>query len=296
MKNWLNEYRASLKAIEVEETLDLIIYRPLGFLLVKLIYKTSITPNQLTFLALIAGAVAGYFFSLGTAQSFAIGAALYFLFNVFDCSDGQLARLKRNGTLAGRIIDGIADYVSGILVYVGIGMGFADHQEHKTLWWTLLSLAALSNILHSIVTDNERNRFMKHAWGKSDQFGDDLEIYRNEFQRLKRDRKYGLSLVVIYIYLKYMLVAIKVSSHTKHHKTESHFNPQQYYQANKSLIKMWTFLGPTTHITLLVLSTLLYRPEWFIMLMIVPYNLYWLLVSIIQKRTNQKLKTATTHA
>jgi phosphatidylglycerophosphate synthase len=296
MKNWLNEYRASLKAIEVEETLDLIIYRPLGFLLVKLIYKTSITPNQLTFLALIAGAVAGHFFSLGTAQSFAIGAALYFLFNVFDCSDGQLARLKRNGTLAGRIIDGIADYVSGILVYVGIGMGFADHQEQKTLWWTLLSLAALSNILHSIVTDNERNRFMKHAWGKSDQFGDDLEVYRKEFERLKNERKYGFSMLVIYIYLKYILLALKISSHTKHHKAESHFDPQQYYQANKGLIKMWTFLGPTTHITLLVISTLFYRPEWFIILMIVPYNLYWLVVSIMQKRINRKLKTSPIHA
>jgi phosphatidylglycerophosphate synthase len=207
-----------------------------------------------------------------------------------------LARLKRNGTLAGRIIDGIADYVSGILVYVGIGMGFADHQEQKTLWWTLLSLAALSNILHSIVTDNERNRFMKHAWGKSDQFGDDLEVYRKEFERLKNERKYGFSMLVIYIYLKYILLALKISSHAKHHKAESHFDPQQYYQANKGLIKMWTFLGPTTHITLLVISTLFYRPEWFIILMIVPYNLYWLVVSIMQKRINRKLKTSPIHA
>jgi hypothetical protein len=221
---------------------------------------------------------------------------MYFLFNVLDCSDGQLARLKRNGTLAGRIIDGIADYISGILVYVGIGMGFADHQENKTLWWTLLSLAALSNILHSMVTDNERNRFAKYAWRKSDHFGDDLEVYRNEFDRLKLERRYGFSMLVIYIYLKYMQVAIKISSPKKHPKAEVHYDPQEYYKANKRVIKLWTYLGPTTHITLLVVSTLFFRPEWFILIMIVPYNIYWLLVALIQKQTNRKLNPFPTHA
>ncbi len=290
MKNWVKEYRTSLKAIEVEETLDLIVYRPLGFLLVKAVYRTSITPNQLTFLALIAGAISGHFFSLGTAHAFVIGGLMYFLFNVLDCSDGQLARLKRNGTIAGRIIDGIADYVSGILVYLGIGIGYVNYQQDKTLWWFLLSFAALSNILHSIVTDNERNRFMKFAWGKSDQFGDDLTEYRSELERTKKNWKQWPSALVIYIYLKYMLLALKLSSHKPdNHILKKSYDQNQYYAANKKIIKMWTFLGPTTHITLIVISALINRLDWFIIAMIIPYNLYWIITAIIQKHVNQKL-------
>jgi phosphatidylglycerophosphate synthase len=33
-------------------------------------------------------------------------AALYFISNVLDCADGQIARLK-NGTKVGRIVDGL---------------------------------------------------------------------------------------------------------------------------------------------------------------------------------------------
>ena len=41
--------------VEVEEFFDLVFYRPLAYLLVKSIYRTRITPNQVTWLALLIG-------------------------------------------------------------------------------------------------------------------------------------------------------------------------------------------------------------------------------------------------
>ncbi|MDQ1296055.1 MAG: hypothetical protein QG611_33, partial [Bacteroidota bacterium] len=58
---WLSEYKRSLKMKEVEETIDLIVYRPLAFLLVKLIYNTRITPDHLTFAAIIMGLIGAFF-------------------------------------------------------------------------------------------------------------------------------------------------------------------------------------------------------------------------------------------
>src|SRR5665647_2867156 len=106
--NLLHEYKISLKKIEVEEIFDLYFYRPLAFLLVKAIYITSITPNQLTVISMIFGVIGGFFYSFGNHSAFIIGAILVLLYNVVDCSDGQLARLKKNGTAVGRILDGIA--------------------------------------------------------------------------------------------------------------------------------------------------------------------------------------------
>ena len=57
----IREYKNSLKAIEIEEILDLVFYRPLAFFFVKLIYKTNITPNQLTLAAMFIGLIGDVF-------------------------------------------------------------------------------------------------------------------------------------------------------------------------------------------------------------------------------------------
>src|SRR3974377_865154 len=112
------EYISSLKSFDVEEIIDLLIYRPLSFLLVKLIYPTNLTPNQLSVFAMILGILAGVFYGIGTHQFIIFAAASFFMCNIFDCADGQLARLKKNGTRVGRIIDGLIDYVTAISTFV----------------------------------------------------------------------------------------------------------------------------------------------------------------------------------
>src|ERR1700759_2470658 len=101
--SWYREYKNSLKMTEIEEFPDLFFYRPLAFILVKIIYRTSITPNQLTIIAIILGLISGCVYASGLDHACAFGALLFLLYNVFDCSDGQLARLKKNGTHVGRI-------------------------------------------------------------------------------------------------------------------------------------------------------------------------------------------------
>jgi phosphatidylglycerophosphate synthase len=104
--NLFKEFKSSLKMMEVEEVLDIIFYRPFAFLVVKSVYSTNITPNHLTLAAIVMGVAGGCFYSLGTEGSCILGAIFYMLFNILDCSDGQLARLKKNGTPGGRLLDG----------------------------------------------------------------------------------------------------------------------------------------------------------------------------------------------
>ncbi|MDT8324097.1 MAG: CDP-alcohol phosphatidyltransferase family protein, partial [Bacteroidota bacterium] len=121
----LDEYLSSLKMKEVEEFFDLVFYRPLAFLFVKAIYGTSLTPNQITLLSMLCGVLGGVAFGIGGTTALLAAAALLVVYDVLDCSDGQLARLKQNGTRIGRILDGVADYVVATAVYLGMGFGFA---------------------------------------------------------------------------------------------------------------------------------------------------------------------------
>ncbi len=48
LRRFFAEYRSMLKATELEEGLDLILFRPFAYLLVKIFQPTSVTPNQIT--------------------------------------------------------------------------------------------------------------------------------------------------------------------------------------------------------------------------------------------------------
>ena len=59
--------------------------------------------------------------------------------NVFDCADGQLARLKKNGTRVGRIIDGLIDYVTAVATFTGIGIALSFNPEFGPKYWILVA-------------------------------------------------------------------------------------------------------------------------------------------------------------
>lgn len=296
MASWFLQYRNSLKAVEIEEFFDLVFYRPLAFLLVKLVYRTNITPNQLTYTALLFGIVAGICFSQGTAQFFTLGALAYLLFNVFDCSDGQLARLKRNGTPTGRIIDGVADYLAGIAVYSGFIIGFVLKQENRLLWFLLLIGAAISHVVHSMITDFYRQRFIRQGFGDYSTDEDADKQYKDELARLTQQGGSLFDRSILRIYLSYSSRQSKLTGNKHAGGTNSGISPADYYRANKPIMRLWTLLGPTTQITFLIITALLYRPDIYILGILIVFNSLALSLFVPQRIIDRRLaKTPHTH-
>lgn len=289
--SWYSEYKKSLKSIEVEEIFDLFFYRPLAFILVKIIYPTNITPNQLTIGAIIMGIIGGIFYAQATPLSpefFTIGAMFFMMFNILDCSDGQLARLKRNGTRTGRIIDGVADYIAVTAVYIGIGIGFANHSANPALYWTLLALTGASNTIHAILVDYYRNRFLDYVMERKSTFEEDLDEFRQEYESIKNQKGKWFDRAIISLYLKYSgfqnNIAAKKSSEKLFKAT-----PVQYLKFNKRIIRSWVFLGPTSQVTTLILCSVFNRFDIFFWIMIVGFNSIALINWIIQKNIDKKL-------
>ncbi|MDO9512363.1 MAG: CDP-alcohol phosphatidyltransferase family protein [Bacteroidales bacterium] len=285
MRKIFEGYSQTLKQTEVEEVADLVFYRPLGYLIVLIVKRWPVTPNHLTFIALGFGAISGYFYSLGTSYAFILAAVFLLLFNIFDCSDGQLARLKRNGTAFGRIIDGVADYITGIFTYVGIGIGFANHTSDPLLWWTLLIITAITNIFHSMMTDHRRSRFLEGSTGTANTAPEETQRLRDliasqEFQSFSAPNR-----IITKIYYRYNVLLAKMAG--KHSvKTK---NQGAYYAANKRIMKFWTFLGPTTQITFLVICSFFGDFYTFILGTIIVFNIYAIILAIWQHQINRKL-------
>jgi len=285
------EYKSSLKKIEVEEIFDLYFYRPLAFLLVKGIYNTSITPNQLTVISMIFGIIGGICYSFGNHKAFITGAILYLLYNVFDCSDGQLARLKKNGTAVGRILDGIADYVVSIALYLGIAFGFANSSSNPLLLWILTAAAGFSNAIQSGLLDFYRTGYLDYVLKRVSVLDEGIKFFEDEFERLKNVKGQYFDKAIIWIYLKYSAVQQKVTNPKKEHeKIKPHISAEEYSRKNRLLIRLWTFLGPTTQWTFLIITSFLNRIDIYLLGIFVGGNILAVIFYFLQSKVDVSLK------
>jgi CDP-alcohol phosphatidyltransferase len=99
-----------IKSPDVEDPVNFYIHRSLQLLLTRPLVKTSITPNQITFLSLCAGLVAAYLIAFGTTTQRYVAAGLMFTSAILDGVDGMIARVKKSSSETGHAIDGAADY------------------------------------------------------------------------------------------------------------------------------------------------------------------------------------------
>lgn len=288
MKNWYNEFISALKMLEVEEVFDLLFYRPLAFLLVKIIYPTSITPNQLTVAAVILGIIGGIYFSFGKPEYFAIAGILFVFYDVFDCSDGQLARLKKNGTKLGRILDGVADYIATTAAYIGIGIGLTKYTGDATTSWLLTIGAGITSAILSILLDFYRNRFLDVVLKRPSVLESELHELKKENERLKNVEGKLFEKWIIKIYLQYSEFQIKMASNKKN-ETKTKINSELFYKKNKLIMHLWTYIGPTTQLTFMIICSFFNSLYTYLIGLIIFGNIFALILFIWQKQIDNSL-------
>jgi len=288
---WIQEYKQSLKLVEVEELFDLIFYRPLAFLFVKAIYKTNITPNQITTAALNIGLLAGFLYIFNTKIMLITAAILLIIYDILDCSDGQLARLKKNGTFFGRILDGVSDYLVSVAIYLGIGFGFAMQSDDPLFYWLLTIAAGLSNAVHSITLDFYRNRFLDYALNRESILGDNLKEFEEEYQNYNAKNKYFKKLL-IWFYLQYSKLQLKLSSSSIETEKKK-YDRDDFYKKHKTILHFWTYVGPTSELTFLIITSLFFRLDIYLWGIVVAANIYVVLLYLIQRGINHSTKLAS---
>jgi len=279
----IEEYRRSLKMPEAEEVADLAFYRPLGFILVKAVYRTPVTPNQITLLSLVAGLISAVLFSKGSYPAPIWGAFWYAGANILDCADGQLARIQNSGTLLGRVIDGAADYISSIAIFIGIGLGLAATGKEA---WTVVVFGGISSALHAMFFDHYQSEFISTVRAEKNFLDREIEQFTYEIGRLKDEQKDRIKTLLLGVYIRYLKIQKKSST-----KRELQaFDPLQYRQENSLMIRLWSFMGPTTNRTLLIACALAGRIDAYLWIIITAGNIYLAVSYLIQLRIHRRLE------
>jgi phosphatidylglycerophosphate synthase len=293
--SWFTEYKKSLKMAEVEEMIDLIFYRHLAFVLVKLVYNTGIKPDHLTLAAIIAGLTGGLFYAFGLQLTCYIGAFFYVLFIILDCSDGQLARLKKNGSSIGRLLDGIADYIVVTSIYIGITIGYSQKEGQPSSMLLLLLISGISIIIQEVLVDFYRTRFLDIIMKRKNTFEEGIKDYRNEYIRLKKSKGKWLEKKIIYIYLVYSKLQRNLTFR-KNRVKFSNVSSEEYYKKNRLLVRFWIFMGPSAMRTTLILCSLFNRYDIYFWITIGAFNLLAALIWIIQRYIDKSLESTNVYA
>lgn len=143
--------KQTLKSSETEDWLDLHVIRPFCYYCALAFAKLDIHPNTVTILSMFIGAASAVFFACGSFYYSGvwglcmniIGIVLLMIADIFDCTDGQLARMTGKKSRLGRILDGVAGFAWFIPLYVLLVWRF---YQHHTIEFNLLG-----------IEDNEQN-------------------------------------------------------------------------------------------------------------------------------------------
>lgn len=289
--SWYQEYKKSLKRVEVEELVDRFFYRPVAFLVVKLVYNTRITPDHLTLTAMIMGLTGAVFYAFGTPATSNIGALFLIAFVVFDCSDGQLARLKNNGTPLGRLLDGIADYIVVTSAYVAIAIGYAFKDNAAPSMFLLLLLSGASIIVQESLVDFYRMRFLHIVMKRKSTLDEGVGEYQKEYLKYKGLKGKWIERNIILLYLFYSKIQGNLAS-KKQNLPEVNISPDEYFRKNRVIIRFWIFIGPSAARTALIITSLLNSFDIYFWITIAVFNLMAGVLWIIQHQIDKSYITS----
>ena len=80
-------------------------HRSISIYFTKIFLKIGISANQATLIDFFIGIVGGTFFAFGDPKYWAVGVFMFYLAQIFDRVDGEVARYNKSASAAGEYLD-----------------------------------------------------------------------------------------------------------------------------------------------------------------------------------------------
>jgi phosphatidylglycerophosphate synthase len=289
----VSEYQKSLKPAEIEEPVNLFINRPLGFLIAKFFQMLRVGPNSVTMLSLLCGVSAGVLLARTFTHDMLTAAILLQCAIVFDCADGQLARLKGGGSRFGRVIDTYADLTIHGFLFAGTAIGLF-RTGGAPLYFLLAFLSLVSMHYHMALFDHFKSVYINVV--KPEQ-ADRLVCLKNITDKLQRmeGKRSPLVTMITKMYVGFYKLESRVVT-LGYPPFSSNFyllfpdpgridsNTRELYKREMRLpTRLWTMIGDTIHLEIFVLCACLNRPGLIFPLLLICTNLLMIVALVVQR-------------
>jgi CDP-L-myo-inositol myo-inositolphosphotransferase len=104
--------------------------RRISGLISRLLVRTPLTPNQITWSALVVGLLSGFLISRGTWLDVALGGLVFQFASIYDGCDGEIAKLKLASSKLGEWLDTVCDNITYVAFFLGVAIGV--HRQGET--------------------------------------------------------------------------------------------------------------------------------------------------------------------
>jgi len=294
-----NEFRSSIKSPDTEEKLDLLLYRPCGFIIAKIAWFFKMTPTMLSLIGLAFGFLSAlYFLDLKNQTSLVLGSFFLIMSGILDSSDGQLARISNQSTKLGLILDGICDSLVTIAVYVACAWPYL--KEYGP-WFTIAVIAGLH--LHSCqcaILDFYHREYLYFGYGKTENetywnpsIADGLKLIEESLSyKEKVMNKLRLTWIKKQQWLTSRTDAQRMKMKEKILSLSSHEKENfmiEYRKHNLWLLPYWRLVGVNAHTAIIIYFMFQRRFDVYLLAFdLVIFNLIIFIVGSVQRKSDQR--------
>lgn len=306
------EYKASLKSMDTEEHIDLFFYRPLGFLWAKLFAKLGVTPNWVTIASIILGVAGGILLYYGEKPLMwlnYVGIFLIIWANTYDSADGQLARLTKQYSRIGRILDGVSGDLWFFAIYFALvfrELHFGDAMlgdyfaSHQWMIWTMAIIAGLSHAKQAASADYYRQFHLYFLKGKEGSELDSTWLLREEYNRVPWNGNF-FKKVTMLVYLGYTAQQETITPHmqalrrTLKERFGDDVAPQQFRddfrRASLPMMKYTNMLSFNTRTIAMFISVIIQVPWLYFAFEIIVLNIMLIYMIMCHERFCKRFTT-----
>ncbi len=271
-------YIQSVKSDVSDELINTYFLRPLAGLLVRVLYRTSVTPNQVTVLGIGWGVCSAVLYAVGTPLSIVLAGLCLTTKDLCDSADGQLARAKQLYSRAGRFLDSIGDFLVNLLVFGAISTTLYAHTGNSRM--LLLGLFAFLGTTLRVSYHVWYHTSFLHLHEKYTQNRTREEI-REEDRRADR-RTFRLQQIFLLLYGWQDRFMEKIDRWCRRNLPGTGAVDERWY-ADTVGLRLSGALGLGTELFLLTVCSLAHKLEVYLYLNLLGMNTVWL-AAIIYRR------------
>ncbi|MFW6051289.1 MAG: CDP-alcohol phosphatidyltransferase family protein [Myxococcota bacterium] len=287
--------RSLLKSREVEDPVNVYVHRPLAYAFVWAVYRTPVTPNAVTLLAMLVGLTAGGLWIWGAPGAMLAGGILLWASAILDGADGILARAKRMQSDFGRALDGSAD----MIVAAGTVLPAFYHIFLTTDWDPVYVVgspfALVLTLVHLYMYDYYKESYLRMTRLDRGGEGQDASAVKAKLEAKKGEMGPITRLAVIIVLLPFLNAQTRMVALTNplalregRRFVRNEETAHIYRTHNAGPMRLWAAISLAPHSYLMAICGMADRLDLYFWIRLVGMNVLWLAVLVWQRRATRR--------
>jgi phosphatidylserine synthase len=246
---------------------------------IRLLYRLRIPHEVVTLLSITFGLLAAYLFYTGQYLWAALGLHLK---DIFDASDGALARLTGRGHLIGRYLDSLGDFLALTAVMGAITLRML--QAGETIYLIIGPLAIVSTFIQCSYFNYYQLTYVE-TFGIKTLSSKRDETCRDDIEQAHRSRPGQITLQALRFFYRIIYAwQDRLIDGTERRMRDKTMRSREYYHGNKFLMTLQSVLCFGTHIFIMIAFAAIGHPEYALTFIAGAMNIYLLSLLYLRMR------------